>query len=200
MLRRWVETTSSIVQRLLIAILLLVGLGLASDFTQTRADGPARPQPEPVPRSGHTSAVNDVAFSPDGRWLASGSSDQIVKLWEAATGRAVRTLAGHSNSVEAVAFSPDGRWLASGSWDKTVKLWEVATGREVRTLAGHSSWVEAVAFSPDGRWLASGGWDKMIKLWEVATGREVRTLAGHTRSVNGVAFRVCVKTAFASHV
>jgi WD40 repeat protein len=75
-----------------------------------------------------------VAFSPDGRLLASGSDDQTVKLWDVETGQEVRTLRGHNGGVWSVAFSPDGRLLASGSGDGTVKLWDVATGQEVRTL------------------------------------------------------------------
>ena len=128
----------------------------------------------------HLSSVHSVAFSPDGYWVASGSKDKTVKLWEVATGRELRTLASHTSQVRAVAFSPDGRWLASGSGDGTVKLWEVATGLEVRTLTharGVVRGVRVVAFSPDGRWLASAGPGYTIKLWEGATGREGRTLS-----------------------
>jgi WD40 repeat protein len=138
--------------------------------------------------SGHTNWVRSVAFSPNGQFLASGSWDTTIKLWDVAGGREVRTLTGHTDWVNSVAFSPNGQLLASGSDDKTIKLWDVASGREVRTLTGHTDWVNSVAFSPNGQLLASGSDDKTIKLWDVASGREVRTLSGHTYWVLSVAF------------
>jgi WD40 repeat protein len=138
--------------------------------------------------SGHRHYVFSVAFSPDGKLLASGSWDGTIKLWDTATGRELRTLSGYTGYVRSVAFSPDGKILASGSDDNTIKLWDVATWTELRTLSGHTGGVGSVAFSPDGRILASGSYDKTIKLWDVATGTELRTLSGHTSGVESVAF------------
>ena len=125
--------------------------------------------------TGHSNWVLSVVYSPDSRYLASGGSDNTIKIWEVATGKQLRTLTGHSSGVRSVVYSPDGRYLASGSWDKTIKIWEVATGKQLRTLTGHSHSVNSVVYSPDGRYLASLSGDKTIKIWEVATGKELRT-------------------------
>ncbi|MCM3905577.1 MAG: caspase family protein [Pyrinomonadaceae bacterium] len=133
-------------------------------------------------------SVSSLAFSPDGRWLASAGSDKKIKMWDAATGNQRLTLTGHAEEIAFVTFSPDGRQLASASVDNTVKLWDVTSGRNLQTLAGHTRLVEAISFSPDGRQLASASWDKTVKLWDLKTGRELKTLNGHTNSVRAIGF------------
>ena len=103
-------------------------------------------QAQLVVQKGHADGVKSVAFSPDGKTLASGSSDQTIKIWDLTSGRELRTLVGHSENVTSVAFSPDGKILASGSWNQTIKLWDLISGQELRRLSGHSHAVAAVAF------------------------------------------------------
>ncbi|HKQ06771.1 MAG TPA: hypothetical protein VJ464_16675 [Blastocatellia bacterium] len=137
---------------------------------------------------GHTDPVISVAYSPDGKLLASGSKDKTIKLWEVSSGKPLGTLQGHEDSVLSVIFSPDGKVLASSSSDKTIKLWEAGSGKLLSTLEGHGAAVSLVAFSPDGKLLASGSYDKTIKLWEADSGKLLNTLQGHAGFVSSVAF------------
>ncbi|MEA3276220.1 MAG: TIR domain-containing protein, partial [Pseudomonadota bacterium] len=132
--------------------------------------------------------VETIAFSPDGRTLATAGWDQTVKLWDVETRQERATLKGHTDPVMAVAFSPDGHTLASASRDRTIKLWDAETGRKRATLQGHADSVEGVAFAPDGRTLASVSRDETIRLWDAETGQERATLQGHSSGVFAVTF------------
>ena len=130
-----------------------------------------------------------LAFSPDGKMLASGSLDETVQLWNTERRSKRGTLKGHKSWVTAVAFSPDGKIVASGDVNKVIKLWNVNTRRERATLTGHTNGISAVTFSPDGKTLASGSYDGTIRFWNAKTGQEMSTFAtGYVKSVKAVAF------------
>jgi WD40 repeat protein len=175
----------------------LVTLAICLLFVLLAAQLSTAQKPELVVQTGHSNGVGSVAFSPDGKTLASGSADHTIKLWDVTSGTELRTLIGHSETVTSVAFSPDGKILASGSFDHMVKLWDVSTGTPLRTLTvGHPYPVTSIAFSQDGKTLVSGSYDSTVTIWEVSTGRALRTLMieqGHP-NVLSVAFSPDGKT------
>ncbi|KAL7794819.1 hypothetical protein V8C43DRAFT_314785 [Trichoderma afarasin] len=144
---------------------------------------------------GDLSGRTFLAFSADGRYLASGSGDKTIKIWDTTTGKERQTIRSHNDTVWLVTYSADGCYLATGSLDKTIKIWNVATGKKQHTLMNNSGWTRSIAFSADSRYLASGlsdktiriwniitaSRDKTIKIWDTTTGKERQTLKFYTR-------------------
>lgn len=143
---------------------------------------------------GHDQAVDAVAFSPDGKTLATGSFDSTARLWDVATGKTRHILKGHTDQVHSVAFSPDGSLLATGGRDAVVWLWKVATGERFAGLSGHEGGVTWVAFSPDGKTLAASGYYGTVQLWDLEAQKAGAVLGGHTKVVTSVAFSPDGKT------
>ena len=127
---------------------------------------------------GHTDEVLRVAWSPDGKRIASGSGDKTVQVWDAADGGNAFTYRGHTSSVWGVVWSPHGTRIASGGEDSTVQVWDASDGGHVFTYRGHSQVVYAVAWSPDGRRIASASQDGTVQVWDADSGRHIFTCQG----------------------
>ncbi len=185
-------------------VTLLAGLLLVLAFGAhaTRAADPAT-EIRTLVAKGHVEGVFCVAFSPDGKRLASGGDEGEIVLWDTTTWREVRKLdgdsggkKGHYEDVWGLAFSPDGRRLASASHDETVRIWDVESGKQLLILKGHSFHVWGVAFSPDGTRLASAGGisagDRFtageVRVWDAATGRSLLAMKVPGFRVFAVAF------------
>ncbi|MFP4298276.1 MAG: protein kinase family protein [Spirulinaceae cyanobacterium] len=154
------------------------------------AEAPSSPEIGTLvqPPTGAVPGVNAVAYSPDGKILASGGRDGAIALWDAQTGELLRNIKAHSHGINAIAYSPDGQQLATGSGDNTIKLWALPDGELQHTLDQHTGWVFSLAYSPDGQTLASGGGDRAIALWDTQSGQLRTTLNGHQDWVLALAY------------
>ena len=133
-------------------------------------------------------AILSVAYSPDGKQIATASVDGTAKIWDAKTGAFLMSLEGHDLSVNKIVYSPDGKRIATTSNDKTAKVWDATIGKELLTLYGHTDWVFEVAFSPDGTRLVTTSADGTARVWDAFTGQELLTFSGHGDWVMGVAY------------
>jgi len=192
----WISTVSAIIVGVFAAIFLF------HEIIQRKVSQEPRLQPPTVQSSlespkelltlkGHKDDVESLAWSPDGKWLATASDDGTTKIWDAETGKDLQTVmvtVSHSVQVMSVAWSPDGRRFATGSSDKMVKIWDRESGTNLLTLKGHRDVVDSVAWSPDGKRLATGSFDKTARIWDAESGKELLTMKGFRGSVNSIAW------------
>jgi len=173
----------------LFSIIILIHL-LSLNITDGQSQDDALP-PGVIHQFKHRYSVFTVAFSPDGKLLASGGDNNTVKIWDVTGGNEYDDFNGHHKEVMSVAFSPDGKFLASACLDGFVRIWDVSSRNRHKTFT-HGGWVKAVAFSPDAKTLASGGGDRegSVMLWDVkaSQNRHITTFPGHTGIVESVVF------------
>ena len=129
-----------------------------------------------------------MAYSPDGKTVLTGCTDQTARLWDAATGRPIGPPLTHQGVVYVVAYSPDGRTVLTGSADKTARLWDAASGRPIGPPLTHQGIVYAVAYSPDGKTVLTGSFDQTARLWDAGTGAPIGQPLTHQGPVRHVAF------------
>ena len=168
--------------------------GTISSETQPPMADPEPPQAITVP-GGHTlvksisigDSAQVLSLSNNGRWVAAGTADNTVSVWDTTTGKHHATLRGHSARVTSISFSPRGDRIATASWDGTAKIWDLSSGREMGTF-GHRDYVTTVAFSPDGVWLATGCSDRSVKLWNLRDRERTHAYRAHQRTPQALAF------------
>jgi WD40 repeat protein len=178
------------------AVVFRLSLSLTLPFlfcVTTAARGQEQNPPSRV-LAGHAASVVSVVFSRDGKTLVSGGRDDVIHVWDVASGEMKKTLTRHRETgkdkgdIYALAVSHDGKLMASGSMDTTIIFWDAKTFEPIRTLRGHTGAVRDVAFSPDDLTLASVSEDKTFRLWDVATGRLKVTRGEHASKVKGVVY------------
>jgi WD40 repeat protein len=143
---------------------------------------------------GHTAALSALAFSTDGKLLASAGEDRVIRLWDVQTGELRGTLTGHTDRIPALAWHPDGRRLVSAGWDTTARVWDVTTCEPIILLNSHAAQVHTLAISPDGQWLACSDSANAVHIWDTSKNRTVCVLREHDSEIRCLAFSSATPT------
>ncbi|MBN4000734.1 ribosome assembly protein 4 [Nostoc sp. LPT] len=134
---------------------------------------------------GHTSYVNSVSFSPDGKRIVTASADKTARVWDI-SGKQIAELKGHTKAVNSASFSPDGKRIVTASADNTARVWDIS-GKQIAELKGHTQPVNSASFSPDGKRIVTASADKTARVWDIS-GKQIAELKGHTSYVNSASF------------
>lgn len=161
---------------------------LLFSFLLFHSTGLLAQQPRLVLPIGHSGSITDVSFSPNGKFIATASTDRTVKLWSTLTKKELITFSGHTDIVNALGFSPDNKYLATASEDSTAKLWSLTNGTFVTTFKGHRKTLKSVAFSPDSRFLLTSSEDSTVRIWNRQTGKSVLILKGFGNIVQSASY------------
>ena len=140
---------------------------------------------ETIVQKGHSGAVKSIAISPDGKYLATGSRDRTVKLWDLATGMEIRTFNGHDYTVNGIQFSPNGKFIATSSTDKTFRVWNIINGKQIFVSEPDRDFMTDVAFSADNKYIIGGGYSDSAVIYELASEKRVRAIAVNSAMTTG---------------
>ncbi len=141
------------------------------------------------PLVGHAGAINTIIYNRSGTQIATGSSDQLIKLWDAKTQQEIRTLPGHTGQVLCLAVLPDDTTLISGSSDNSLRLWDIPRADPLHAFSGHTGAIHRTITSPNGRQAISVGADKLVYAWDLAQRKLLAKWEGHTAAVTRAAYR-----------
>jgi WD40 repeat protein len=147
---------------------------------------------ETVIQKGHELAVLTVAVSPDSSYVATGSRDKTIKLWELSTGREVRSFLGHTASINQIDFSSDGKYLISANGDATARIWEVATGKELHSVKPDEERVTDVAYDPKGKFFVTVGFGQKVRVWDALTQKKLAEMEADGYAGSGGLIHVAI--------